>query len=90
VAIGVPLIFIGVGVLVIAAFYDNVGGIIRYFNSEIWFGRRRDEPDPVEKSDNQVGPPKLTPVAGPNGPSETETHPIERGPPSEGPAQELR
>lgn len=40
-ASGIPLIAIGVCLTVIAAFFTNAGGTIKYLNFEIWFGEAR-------------------------------------------------
>ena len=40
-ASGIPLIAIGVCLTVVAAFFANAGGTIKYLNFEIWFGEAR-------------------------------------------------
>jgi hypothetical protein len=84
---GVPLIAIGVGLIVMAAFFDDVGGIVRYFNSEIWFGRRHQDQESAAEDDeaeqHSPRPPTLVEDADDGQPATDETPSSERGPPPE-------
>jgi hypothetical protein len=86
VAAGVPLITIGVGLIVMAAFFYDVGGIVRYFNSEIWFGRGREDQDAVDDGDVEeqpMAPPSLVEDTGNVQTITDETPSSERAPPPE-------
>jgi hypothetical protein len=67
VATGVSLLLLGLGLVIMAAFFGDVGGNFHSNRFEMWFGRGRRNPAEVDATDQAKtapdgGPPASTPV----------------------------